>query len=60
MKETETKIENILGNPKALETIAWTQSYKQNSSIKFECTLELTKQISHVTNFNSSDWSIPA
>ena len=36
------------------------QSYKQNSIIVFDSTLELTNQISHVTNFSLFDWSIPA
>ena len=35
-----------------------TRPYRQNISIEFDFTLESTNQISHVTNFSESDWSI--
>ena len=34
--------------------------FLQNSNRKFDSTLELANQFSHVTNFSFSDWSIPA
>ena len=37
-----------------------TRSYKQNSSVEFDSKLELTNQISHVTNFGFFDGSIQA
>ena len=35
------------------------RSYKQNSRVEFDSSLELTNQISHMTKFSLSDWSIP-
>ena len=35
-----------------------TRSYLQNSSVEFDSTLDWTNQISDVTNFSLSDWTI--
>ena len=44
----------------AIENEIWDLSYKQNSSVEFDSTVELINQISQVTNFSFSDRSISA
>ena len=45
-------------NYESSEGATRTRSYKQNSSAEFDSTLALTNQVSHMTNFSFSAWSI--
>ena len=57
-KSQSGKIPLVLKKPPGVDTR--THSYKQNSGVEVNSTLEMANQINHGTNFSFSEWSIAA